>query len=146
MTFTVNISTFQAITEQNFDLKLDHVSKYGKLFCIFPLRVHFTIFFLVLDTAKTLLPKEKNSVPLFRHMVVSFPVLKLCVKAILAVLSSVTSMDTSHFPVCYHDRHRSKISVACKGIQACLSTFTTFPSGFEKVCIWEKSRGHNSIS
>ena len=84
--------------------------------------------------------------PLFRHMVVSFLVLKLCVKAILVVLSFVISTDTSHFPVCYHDRHRSKITVACKGILACLLTFTTFPSGFEKVCFWEKSRGDNSIS
>ena len=84
--------------------------------------------------------------PLFPHMVVSFQVLKLCVKAILAVLSSVTSMDTSHFPVCYHDRHRSKITVECKGILACLSTFTIFQSGFEKVCILEKSREDNFIS
>ena len=37
MTFTVNIFTYQVITEQNFDLKLEHVSKYGKLFCIFPI-------------------------------------------------------------------------------------------------------------
>ena len=36
MTFTVNIYTHKTIFEHNFDRKLGHVSKYGKLFCIFP--------------------------------------------------------------------------------------------------------------
>ena len=37
MTFTVNIHTHKTIIEHNFDRKLGHVSKYGKLFCIFPI-------------------------------------------------------------------------------------------------------------
>ena len=76
---------------------------------------------------------EKNSVPVFRLMVALFLVLKLCVKEILVVLFCVTSTGTSHFLVSYHDRHHSKITVVCKGILACLSTFTIFPNGFEKV-------------
>ena len=36
MTFTVNIHTNKTIIEHNFDRYFAHVSKSGKLFCIFP--------------------------------------------------------------------------------------------------------------
>ena len=37
MTFIVNIHTHETIIEHYFDRKLGHVTKYGKLFCIFPM-------------------------------------------------------------------------------------------------------------
>ena len=37
MTFIVNIHTHKTIIERSFDRKLGHVSKYGKLFSIFPM-------------------------------------------------------------------------------------------------------------
>ena len=38
MTLIVDIYTYNTITEHNLDGKCGHVSKYGKLFCIFPFK------------------------------------------------------------------------------------------------------------
>ena len=89
--------------------------------------------FLVLAMPRMLLLPERNSVLVFRLMVASSLVRKLSVKEIPVVLYSVTSTDTSHSRVFYHDRHHLKITVVFKGILASSSIFTPSPSGFEKV-------------
>ena len=39
MTFVVNISSYKTISKQNFEQKFGRESKYGKLFCIFPMSI-----------------------------------------------------------------------------------------------------------
>ena len=43
MNFTINIHTYKTIIEHNFDQNFGHLSKSGKLFCIFPFKTEFQV-------------------------------------------------------------------------------------------------------
>ena len=60
MIFIFNILTYQTIIEQNFNQKFDHVSKYGNLFCIFPLNKTFSWEIVNFWAKKLNSPKKAN--------------------------------------------------------------------------------------